>query len=228
MKAIETEYHGILFRSRNEARWAMFFDLMGIEWRYEDEGYELSSGRYLPDFVLLECGTFIEVRGDLGRVDLTDLALKAAELPVLPIKPAAANQKIERGPQLMLLGPVPADVLVRGDYGWLCCDRGGHWSRYGFGLWHKNTRPWWLSVDPNLSNPLTPVVDINERSDAMSSYAQARAYRWWSAPAATHRAKRSVVTSDGCLVEGWTGPAAMARAMLCKTDATSDDPTRPF
>ena len=32
MKAIETEYNGYRFRSRLEARWAVFFDALGIEY----------------------------------------------------------------------------------------------------------------------------------------------------------------------------------------------------
>lgn len=48
--AIETRYGGARFRSRLEARWAVFFDHMGIVWEYEPEGYETPDGRYLPDF----------------------------------------------------------------------------------------------------------------------------------------------------------------------------------
>lgn len=50
MKAIETEYAGCLFRSRLEARWAVFFDHLEVEWEHEPEGFETSAGRYLPDF----------------------------------------------------------------------------------------------------------------------------------------------------------------------------------
>ncbi|WP_432973597.1 hypothetical protein [Dactylosporangium sp. CA-233914] len=51
-KPIETHYAGCRFRSRLEARWAVFLDRLGVEWDYEPEGYELPSGRYLPDFLL--------------------------------------------------------------------------------------------------------------------------------------------------------------------------------
>lgn len=47
---IETRYAGHRFRSRLEARWAVFFDAMGIPWEYEPQGYALESGYYLPDF----------------------------------------------------------------------------------------------------------------------------------------------------------------------------------
>ena len=51
---IETEYAGYRFRSRLEARWAVFFDVMNIKWEYEKEGYDLGGdlGYYLPDFWL--------------------------------------------------------------------------------------------------------------------------------------------------------------------------------
>ena len=53
IKAIETEYNGYRFRSRLEARWAVFFDAAGIEYQYEPEGYDLGDGIwYLPDFWL--------------------------------------------------------------------------------------------------------------------------------------------------------------------------------
>jgi hypothetical protein len=51
MKAIQTRYKGFFFRSRLEARWAVYFDAMGYSWEYEPEGFVLSDGsKYLPDF----------------------------------------------------------------------------------------------------------------------------------------------------------------------------------
>lgn len=52
MKAIQTKYNGCLFRSRLEARWAIFLDALGIKWRYEIEGFDLDGEWYLPDFWL--------------------------------------------------------------------------------------------------------------------------------------------------------------------------------
>jgi len=43
IKPIETWYRGYRFRSRQEARWAVFYDAAGISWRYEQEGYDLSA-----------------------------------------------------------------------------------------------------------------------------------------------------------------------------------------
>jgi hypothetical protein len=50
IKAIETRYAGRLFRSRLEARCAVFLTALGCKWEYEPEGFELPSGYYLPDF----------------------------------------------------------------------------------------------------------------------------------------------------------------------------------
>lgn len=65
LKAIETVHNGYRFRSRLEARWAVFFDTLGIEYQYEPEGYELSNGEwYLPDFYLPQHDLWIEIKGD--------------------------------------------------------------------------------------------------------------------------------------------------------------------
>lgn len=63
LKAIETHYAGCRFRSRTEARWAVFLDALGLKWEYEREGFELPSGRYLPDFWIPEWGVWMEVKG---------------------------------------------------------------------------------------------------------------------------------------------------------------------
>lgn len=63
IKAIETHYKGYRFRSRLEARWAVFFEAEGIEWEYEKEGFSLPSGPYLPDFWLPQVNMWAEVKG---------------------------------------------------------------------------------------------------------------------------------------------------------------------
>lgn len=53
IKPIETVYKGYRFRSRLEARWAVFFDRFGVAYQYESEGFDLGNGTaYLPDFWL--------------------------------------------------------------------------------------------------------------------------------------------------------------------------------
>lgn len=75
IKAIETVYKGYRFRSRLEARWAVFFDALGIKWEYEHEGYDLGdAGWYLPDFWLptfeSKKGMWVEVKPDGGDFSL--------------------------------------------------------------------------------------------------------------------------------------------------------------
>lgn len=65
IKAIETQYKGYRFRSRLEARWAVFFDALGVKWEYEPEGFDLGKlGWYLPDFWLPAFETYIEIKPD--------------------------------------------------------------------------------------------------------------------------------------------------------------------
>lgn len=65
IKAIETVYNGYRFRSRLEARRAVFFDTLGVKYEYEPEGYVLPDGTcYLPDFYLpIGGGIYLEVKG---------------------------------------------------------------------------------------------------------------------------------------------------------------------
>lgn len=60
--AIETHYNGYRFRSRLEARWAVFLDELGLEYQYEPEGFELPSGRYLPDFFIPAWEAWLEIK----------------------------------------------------------------------------------------------------------------------------------------------------------------------
>ena len=48
IKAHPTLYAGVMFRSRLEARWAAFFELLGWEWRYEPIDFD----GWTPDFYL--------------------------------------------------------------------------------------------------------------------------------------------------------------------------------
>jgi hypothetical protein len=50
--AIESLYAEVLFRSRTEARWAVYWDELGIKWSYEVEGFLPAGIPYLPDFVI--------------------------------------------------------------------------------------------------------------------------------------------------------------------------------
>lgn len=78
IKPIETIYKGYKFRSRLEARWAVFFDACGVSWEYEPEGFDLGGGLYyLPDFLLHDvklrhdphAELYVEVKGQMTDED---------------------------------------------------------------------------------------------------------------------------------------------------------------
>ena len=63
IKPIETVYNGYRFRSRLEARWAVFFRAVGLDYQYEPEGFEMDGIRYLPDFYLPSIDRWFEIKG---------------------------------------------------------------------------------------------------------------------------------------------------------------------
>lgn len=70
MKPIETIYKGFRFRSRLEARWAVFYDTLRIKWEYEKEGFDLGNGvLYLPDFYIPHLDCWIEIKGQPPNKD---------------------------------------------------------------------------------------------------------------------------------------------------------------
>ena len=103
LKPIPTVYKGYRFRSRLEARWAVFFDACGAKWEYEPEGFDLGNGiYYLPDFVVYEVDSihgwpfgsdgcidklYVEVKGDLNLSEIDKMKLKNFPAPLLLLGP---------------------------------------------------------------------------------------------------------------------------------------------
>jgi hypothetical protein len=70
MKAINTHFDNLYFRSRLEARWAVYFKSLGIEYVYEMEGYNFDGFNYLPDFYFPKYDFYGEVKHEhFGDVD---------------------------------------------------------------------------------------------------------------------------------------------------------------
>lgn len=149
--SLPTTYAGVTFRSRLEARWAVFFDELQLAWEYEPEGFELPDGDcYLPDFWLPELATWYEVKG----TEPAELELERLRLLALTTGKRAALSyggftwrpgQHEGGPwdppasavdRLHLVWPEVADhVYALGS--WSCCSRcevpsimGGLWERF--------------------------------------------------------------------------------------------------
>ena len=82
IKPIQTHYKGYHFRSRLEARWAVFFDAIGWQWEYEPEGFDLGEGDfYLPDFRLIcaEENLWVEIKAKAPNAAEKIKAKKLAE-----------------------------------------------------------------------------------------------------------------------------------------------------
>lgn len=109
VKPIETVYKGYRFRSRLEARWAVFFDAIKAKWLYEPEGFRSESGEcYLPDFYLPEIDTYVEVKPYCeGRQEEIDKALRFIQY----------GGKIKR---LLLLPDIPPYRTDNSVYWYMC------------------------------------------------------------------------------------------------------------
>jgi hypothetical protein len=80
MKAIDTNYKNYYFRSRLEARWAVYFDCLGIKYEYENENerFEMSDGtKYLPDFYLPDIDLYCEVK---PNIEISDADMHKIEM----------------------------------------------------------------------------------------------------------------------------------------------------
>lgn len=76
----ETNFNGTLYRSQTEARWAVFFDTLGVRFSYEPHTIDLSSGeKYLPDFFIDDFKAYFEVKPSNEKI-VTEECVKARQL----------------------------------------------------------------------------------------------------------------------------------------------------
>jgi len=100
---IPTEYGGIRFRSRVEARWAAFFDRLDWPWQYEP----CDLAGYIPDFVLMfSSPLLVEVKADLIPSSLRRYTAKveASRWEHEALIVGGALFDAERWPHLQVLG----------------------------------------------------------------------------------------------------------------------------
>lgn len=126
IKPIETFYKGCRFRSRAEARWAVFFDACNVEWEYEPEGYDLGNGLYyLPDFLLHNIGIrgseddgqtfdlYIEVKGS-NKIIPEEIEKIGNFSPFLPEEHEKYKDdyylRLKNRKKILVVGSVPQDI----------------------------------------------------------------------------------------------------------------------
>lgn len=145
IKAIPTMYKGVSFRSRLEARWAIVFDQLGIEWQYETEGYDIQieqdfSIRYIPDFMLtggsVRCPDplFVEVKGNMLPDDALKIEAFAQHYPIYVVNYVPADlMDICNGIDTDQGIPYFNFQTVDGDYfgAVLGARKGGGWGLFG-------------------------------------------------------------------------------------------------
>lgn len=187
---IETSYRGHRFRSRLEARWAVFFDALGIRWEYEPQGYLVGGRPYLPDFFLPTSGTWVEVKGTEGELDRGLILSAARDLP--DRRPADRTL-----PQMLLLGPIP-DPQGHSDIGWLGLhsewdqdnsyriDQFGYW---GFDRYAERGHMQWIDISASAPqwddngdeiwlSPVDACLTASANAATLNAYRTARSARF--------------------------------------------------
>lgn len=102
---IPTWYDGTLYRSRGEARWAVYFDSIGWEWVYEP----VDGDGYIPDFLIKgKSPFFIEVKSATQEAKYRE-----------PIPKIAAGVGQRWGHDILVVG---ADVVIHGDVAGILVD----------------------------------------------------------------------------------------------------------
>lgn len=121
MKFIETLWKGYRFRSRTEARWAVFLEKLGVQFDYEPEGVILPSGPYLPDFRLrsFPIGIFpggradqevwLEIKGGEPTEEEIAKCVELSEEAKAPVLLAVGAPNL--APQVLLFDDVMEDFI---------------------------------------------------------------------------------------------------------------------
>jgi hypothetical protein len=128
-RALPTRYRGTLYRSRLEARWAVFFDRLGIVYEYEAQGFATGPDAYLPDFLLPAQALIAEVKPSVD-IDPDGIA---------KLRNLVTARGIERGVVLTAFQPGEMTFLLIGPDGagdtwdedkatWMTCPDGYHYD----------------------------------------------------------------------------------------------------
>ena len=127
--AKQTAYDGYNFRSRLEARWAVFFNECGVKWEYEPQGFDLGDGvSYLPDFLLhdvylrgrdgVPIDLWVEVKGVMTDEDVKKIQRFSFDLSDMGAEKPVSNA-------LLVVGNIPREREITPVAKWFgdaCCD----------------------------------------------------------------------------------------------------------
>lgn len=165
-KAIETVYKGYRFRSRTEARWAVFFDTAGIEWMYEPEGFEMSDGtRYLPDFYLPESKTFFECKGIMSTEDLYKILMfiNESDNPVVVGYPDMTFMACSKTDQYSLESKSNSAIVRCTECGGIYfLGIGGSWACRCCGAYDGNSYVDFIGYGDDKNSPYIPIITAKQ------------------------------------------------------------------
>ncbi|MBG0739031.1 hypothetical protein IV500_06400 [Paeniglutamicibacter antarcticus] len=118
-KAMEVSYSGRIFRSRLEARWAVFMDLLDVNWDYEPSFYQVGEELfYLPDFYLPDHQLWLEVKGApfMDTASMAKVLASVAGPMRIPLREApytASDRLLLGGPfKALKHGLMPVHTLI--------------------------------------------------------------------------------------------------------------------
>lgn len=139
MRAIQTRYAGYHFRSRLEARWAVFFDSLELPWEYEPEGFVLPNGQwYLPDFRVRYPG---QTSGEIDGPHNVWFEVKP-RLDLVSIDEWSKLEEFDGIETLVLLDGIPAQRMYMRARDARAHGRRGEFDD-GLALWSRKGRLWW-------------------------------------------------------------------------------------
>lgn len=134
---IACEHEGVVYRSRGEAMWAVFFTELGVMFEYETQGFSTDGSWYLPDFLLFAAtGTIWAERKDSWSADPDGVAKFRRFADQRP-KPSRAALLVGipsvDGEHLVIGGDIDADDPGSGPWEddgqtWRPCPSGHHFD----------------------------------------------------------------------------------------------------
>lgn len=165
-KALDTVFDDRRFRSRTEAKWAVFLKVVKHKYEYEERGFDLPNGTwYLPDFYVPALRAWIEVKGVMTPKDSETLLAFArfqAE-PILVVNDVPAPESY--GPGFHVIGRQwRSEVVALQEASWIMTPRGALPEAHGMptyitpeakpdhgDLWLRKSSPV-LSVFPDIED----------------------------------------------------------------------------
>lgn len=93
--AIPTTFDGVKYKSQTEAKWAVFFNRLGVEFTYEPRPFNITqTNKYTPDFYVKDFKAVIEVKPDDRNIVLKE----AHKIAMLRLNLKAHNVWLIMGP----------------------------------------------------------------------------------------------------------------------------------